>query len=74
MIINCSYDTPLNASGLPPTGNQPFQFSNSVCIMPDNASTTAGFTYGEIVSTTLLFLIFMVLCFDLFLKMLYPKK
>lgn len=84
--INCNYYNPrwIEKSGevrtlqpLETAGtNANFQFASSTCSMPpgSTASTTAGFTSGEIVSTTFLFLILMVLGFDLFLKMLYPKK
>jgi hypothetical protein len=75
--INCNYYNPLMNNGQPPTKiSDPFQFASSTCSLPagSTASTTAGFTNGDIINGVLLFLILMVLSFNLFLKMLYPRK
>jgi len=75
--INCSFYNPLMNNGQPPTKTtDPFQFASSTCSLPagSTASTTAGFTNGDIINGVFLFLILMVLSFNLFLKMLYPKK
>lgn len=71
MDINCSYYNPTEI-GTPPSTTT--QYASSSCVMPDLASSTNGFTHGEIINGIFLFLILMILGFDLLLKMLYPKK
>jgi hypothetical protein len=74
--INCSYYNAVMWNGTPAKEKLPFNFASSTCSMPagSTASTTAGFTNGDIINGVFIFLILMVLSFNLFLKMLYPKK
>jgi hypothetical protein len=74
--INCSFYNAVKWDGKPANKDSDFEFASSTCSLPagSTASTTAGFTNGDIINGVFLFLILMVLGFDLFLKMLYPKK
>jgi len=74
--INCNYYNAVKWDGTPAVMGQNFNFASSTCSLPagSTASTTAGFTNGDIINGIFLFLILMVLGFDLLLKMLYPKK
>lgn len=60
----CAYSVPLNRLGAAPGNNENWNFASSNCqtISQTDASstiaTTGGFTYGDIVISVMLFLIF----------------
>jgi len=67
----CQFGAPVDYSGATPTASStPFAFSSSTCNVEYSSSTfpsvANGFTYGEVVISVLLFLIFAVVIYSFF--------
>lgn len=74
MIYNCSHFNPVNIG----SSTEQFVFASSTCEIENATSSVPsifnGFTYGEVVSSFFLFLIFLGIFAMLFIKLIFKKN
>jgi hypothetical protein len=75
----CQYGAPVDYSGATPTASStPFAFSSSTCNIEYSTSTfqsvANGFTYGEIVISVLVLMIFVVVAYSFFWSWVVGNK
>jgi len=74
MIFNCSNSNPVNIG----SSTEQFAFSSSTCELAEPASSTPsvynGFTYGEVIISFFLFLIFLGVYAIIYKELIFRKK